>query len=71
MTPPLSLKFPVWDAPPPPPPPMTPEQYDRFLEETLRLDGGKGRMNYLPVPAKFVLLKEDGPLKNESSGTNR
>lgn len=71
MTPPLSLKFPVWDVPLPPAPPMTPEQYDRFLEETLRPDGDKNRLEDLPVPAKFVLVKEDGPLKNESSGTNR
>ncbi|MDD2240916.1 MAG: hypothetical protein PHI93_09695 [Kiritimatiellae bacterium] len=29
------LEFPVWNQPLPPPPRMTPEQYDRFLYETL------------------------------------
>lgn len=50
---------------------MTSEQYDRFLEETLRRDGEAIRRPYLPVPAPFVLVKEDGPVKNESSGTKR
>lgn len=63
------LDFPIWNAAPPPAPPMTPEQYDRFLEETLRLDEPDLRMQYPPVAAKFVLVKEDRPVKNESSGT--
>ena len=62
------MEFPVWKASPPSPP-MTPEQYDRFLEETLRLDEPQERMRYRPVPAPFVLVNEDRPAKNESSGT--
>ena len=50
---------------------MTSEQYDRFLEETLRRDGEAIRQPYLPVPAPFVLVKEDGSVKNESSETKR
>ena len=61
------LDFPVWPAPPLPAPPMTPEQYDRFLEETLRLDESSERMRYRPVPAPFVLVKENEPANNESS----
>ena len=66
-----ALEFPDWEAAWPPPAPMTSEQYDRFLEETLRRDGEAIRRPYLPVPAPFVLVKEDGPVKNESSGTKR
>ncbi|HQN79834.1 MAG TPA: hypothetical protein PLB64_02130 [Kiritimatiellia bacterium] len=62
-----ALDFPVWPAPPPPAPPMTPEQYDRFLEETLRLDEPAERMRYRPVPVPFVLVKENEPANNESS----
>lgn len=61
------LVFPVWKAPPPVPP-MTPEQYDRFLAETLPADPAGERMRDLPVAAKFTLVKEDGPVWNESSG---
>lgn len=70
MKPEQDLKFPVWNAPLPVPPPMTPEQYDRFLEETCRKNREEDRMKYLPVPEKFVLVKEDGARKYESSGTD-
>ena len=69
MKTPSPLNFPVWPASLAPPPRMTPEQYDRFLEETLRLDEPQERMRYRPVPVPFVLVKEDRPAKNESSGT--
>lgn len=65
------LDFPVWNGSLPPAPRMSSDQYDRFLEETLRRDDPDLRMRYLPVAAEFVLVKEDRPVNNESSGTQR
>jgi hypothetical protein len=55
------LEFPVWDRPLPEPPRMTPEQYDRFLFETLLRGNGAVGIQYDPVPAEFWLVKEDVP----------
>jgi hypothetical protein len=55
------LEFPVWDRPLPEPPRMTPEQYDQFLYDTL-FPGKRTAGNlYEPVPAEFILVKEDVP----------
>jgi hypothetical protein len=53
------LEFPVWDKPMPPAPPMAPEQYDRFLYETLELPAERCASSYGPVPTSFTLFKED------------
>ena len=66
-----NLRFPVMNFEIPEPPRMTSEQYDRFLDETLQRDEPPARMLYLPVPAKFILVKENGPVNSESGGTKR
>jgi hypothetical protein len=53
------LEFPVWDQPLPPPPRMTPEQYDRFLYETLFMSKRAVKSQYDPVPVEFTLVKEE------------
>ena len=40
---------------------MTPEQYDRFLAETLPADPAGDRMRDLPVAARFTLVQEARP----------
>ena len=61
------LIFPVWKVPPAPALRMTPEQYDRFLAETLPVDSASERTRSLPVAARFTLVKEERPRWNESS----
>jgi len=68
------LHFPVLDFEIPPVPQMASAEYDRFLEETLHLDGAdfpSARMQYTPVSAQFILVKEDGLVKNEKGGTQQ
>ncbi len=66
-----NLRFPVLDFEIPAVPRMTSEEYDRFLEETLRRDEASMAMKYVPVPARFILVKEDRPVNSESGGTKR
>lgn len=61
MKPEQQLNFPVWKVRPSPAPRMTPEQYDRFLAETLPADPAGDRMRDLPVAARFTLVQEARP----------
>ncbi len=66
------LHFPVLDFEIPLAPRMTSAEYDRFLEETLHVNRAEfvpDRIQYMPVAARFSLVKEDGLVKNEKGGT--
>ncbi len=52
------LQFPAWAVSLPDPPRMTSEQYDRFLLETLAAQRKTSGLQYEPVPAEFMLVKE-------------
>jgi len=57
------LVFPALKVPPAPR--MTPEEYDRFLKETICLGKAADPFRYDPVPAVFTLVKEVVPSKDK------